>query len=323
MNDVHKTFIFVIFSPINLLALYVVATCPRGLTLYHGLCLTLPNQTMLMSWPNALGTCQDLGGTLLTIDNAQKQKNIEEFIADHYNVSRIDMDLQPVYEYHFMDGLDKFIRNEKYIQFDFKGCNDAYVILSEHRNSSFRSYEVLFGGWKNTLSVIRKCRQCAPMTTTSHSPLSCTEFKPFWISWENGTIRAGEGREVGASTFMEWSDSTSHPVNFFGISSWRTAQTSWRFLKDPYNSTFWLAGSDLGHHAQWEWFPKEDFVGFTNWLPGLEESQKRSPSRHCMQMSLHNDFKWAADNCMQNRNFICEISKHESSTKAPFGRGVG
>lgn len=92
---------------------------------------------------------------------------------------------------------------------------------------------------------------------------------------------------------------------------------------DPYNSSFWLAGSDLGHHAQWEWFPKEDFVGFTNWLPGLEESQKRSPSRHCMQMSLHNDFKWAADNCMQNRNFICEISKHESSTKAPFGRGVG
>lgn len=64
-------------------------------------------------------------------------------------------------------------------------------------------------------------------------------------------------------------------------------------------------------------------MGFTNWLPGLEESQKRSPSRHCMQLSLHNDFKWAADNCMQNRNFICEISKHESSTKAPFGRGVG
>lgn len=156
-------------------------------------------------------------------------------------VSRIDLHLPPVYEYHFMDGLDKFIRNEKYIQFDFKGCNDAYVILSEHRNSSVRSYEVLFGGWKNTLSVIRKCRQCAPMTTTSHSPLSCTEFKPFWISWENGTIRAGEGREVGASTFMEWSDSTSHPVNFFGISSWRTAQTSWRFLKGIcYKDQLWL-----------------------------------------------------------------------------------
>lgn len=98
---------------------------------------------------------------------------------------------------------------------------------------------------------------------------------------------------------------------------------SFIFLVDPYNSTFWLAGSDLRHHAQWEWLPEEDFVGFTNWLPNLEESQKRSQSRHCMQMSFQNDFKWAADNCMQNRNFICEISKHESSTKAPFGRGVG
>lgn len=81
---------------------------------------------------------------------------------------------------------------------------------------------------------------------------------------------------------------------------------------DLYNSTFWLAGSDLRHHGQWEWFPEEDFVVFENWLPDQEDS----PTRHCMQMSLYNNFKWFADNCMQNRKFICE---HLSTSKSPFG----
>lgn len=84
---------------------------------------------------------------------------------------------------------------------------------------------------------------------------------------------------------------------------------------DPYNSTFWLAGSDLRHHGQWEWFPEEDFVVFKNWLPDQEDS----PTRHCMQMSLYNNFKWFADNCMQNRKFICE---HLSTSKSPFGWGM-
>lgn len=273
----------------------------------------------MLSWPSALGTCQDLGGTLIIIDNIQKQKSVEDFITDHHNASRIAIELPPVYEYHYMDELQNFIRHEKYIQFEFKGCNDAYLILSEQRNSSIQSYEVLIGGWRNGLSVIRKCRQCNSITNASHSPLSCTEYRPFWVSWRNGTIRAGEGREVGKSTFMEWSDRTPHPVNFLGISSWKTAKTSWKFFKDPYNNTFWLAGTDLGHRGQWEWFPEEDIVGFTNWLPDLDESQKSSPSRHCMQMSLHNDFKWAADNCMQNRNFICENRQYISSSKTPFG----
>lgn len=145
--------------------------------------------------------------------------------------SKIVLDLPPVYQYHYIDELSTFIRHEKYIQIDIKGCHDAHFILSEHRNDSFSSYEIVVGGWGNTQSVIRECKQCVSMATASHSPLSCTEFRPFWVSWGNGTIRAGEGREVGAGTFMEWSDPTSHPVNFLGISSWSGTITSWRYFK--------------------------------------------------------------------------------------------
>lgn len=141
------------------------------------------------------------------------------------------MDLPSEYQYHYLDDYSTFIREEKHITFEFMGCNDAYLILSENRDDSVKSYEVLFGGWQNTLSVIRTCRQCQSLATASHSPLSCHTYRPFWVSWVNGTVRAGEGKNVGINTFMEWTDPTPHPVNFLGISSWKTAPTQWKFNK--------------------------------------------------------------------------------------------
>lgn len=145
--------------------------------------------------------------------------------------------LPPVSQYHYIDELSTFIRHAKYIQFDVKGCNDACFILSEHRNDSSHSYEIVVGGWENSKSVIRKCKGCASMATASHRPMSCTEFRPFWASWENGIIRVGEGLEVGAGTFIEWSDETSLPVNFLGISSFNTP-TSWRYFKGTCTHVF-------------------------------------------------------------------------------------
>lgn len=145
--------------------------------------------------------------------------------------------LPPVSQYHYIDELSTFIRHAKYIQFDVKGCNDACFILSEHRNDSSHSYEIVVGGWENSKSVIRKCKGCESMATASHRPMSCTEFRPFWASWENGIIRVGEGLEVGAGTFIEWSDETSHPVNFLGISSFNTP-TSWRYFKGTCTHVF-------------------------------------------------------------------------------------
>lgn len=106
-------------------------------------------------------------------------------------------------------------------------------------------------------------------------------------------------------------------LNFFSAESlFKLSKDIFFTPSDPYNSNFWLAGSDLRHNGQWEWFPEEDFVVFENWLPDQEESQQHSATRHCMQMSLYNNFKWVADNCMQNRKFICE---HLSTSKSPFG----
>ena len=149
----------------------------------------------------------------------------------YVTASSLSIDLPPVYKYQYVDDLNTFIRQEKYIQFKVKGCNDAHLILSENRNDSFQSYEIVIGGWGDTTSVIRSCRQCQHRAVKYHTPISCTEYKPFWVSWRNGTIRVGEGQEVGTGVFMEWTDPNPHPVKFIGFSSWSDHPTQWMFQK--------------------------------------------------------------------------------------------
>ncbi|XP_061194695.1 uncharacterized protein LOC133202836 [Saccostrea echinata] len=290
--------------------------CPEEFLLYQNICLTLPHRESL-DWPNAVGKCQDIGGTLPKIHNAGKQEILETFISNHYNASVENIDLPIEYKYHYLDDFSTFIRQEKHITFDVMGCNDAHLILSKIRNDTVSSYEIVFGGWSNTQSVIRTHKQGKAMSSALHSPLSCNTSRPFWVSWENGKIKAGEGKVVSNGTFMEWTDPKPHPVNFIGISSWTTAETHWKFNKAPYNSTFWLSGTDLDHSREWVWFPEKGFIDYTNWLP--EEPNYSSSHRHCIQMSLDSDFRWATDNCMLKRNFICELDTNSISKTTLFG----
>ncbi|XP_062607741.1 uncharacterized protein LOC134269556 [Saccostrea cucullata] len=197
------------------------------------------------------------------------------------------------------------------------GCNDAHLILSKNRNDTVDSYELVLGGWGDTQSAIRTRKQGSTMANAFHSPLSCNAFNPFWVSWDNGIIMAGEGQVVGNGTFMKWTDPKPHSVNFIGISSWDTAETHWKFNKDPYHATFWLSGTDLEHSREWVWFPEKGFIDYTNWLP--EEPRYSTPHQHCIHMSLDSNFRWGTDNCMLGRNFICELDTSSESTNILFG----
>ncbi|XP_062616866.1 C3 and PZP-like alpha-2-macroglobulin domain-containing protein 8, partial [Saccostrea cucullata] len=223
--------------------------------------------------------------------------------------SNENINLPPKYRYHYLDDyltFHSFIIKEKRIKFEVMGCNDAHLILSESRTDSVNAYEIVIGGWKNNQSVIRIDKQGQAMANASHSPLSCNTFKPFWVSWENGTIETGEGKEIGNGKFMKWTDPKPHTVNFIGISSWHTAEAHWKFNKDPYNATFWLGGTDLEHSRH-----------YTNWLP--DEPKYPITDGHCIHLSLDRDFRWATDNCTLKRNFICELDTSLVSTNADSG----
>jgi hypothetical protein len=50
-------------------------------------------------------------------------------------------------------------------------------------------------------------------------PVSCTEYKSFWISWANNIIKVGKGNVVGMETFLTWNDQNPHPVNYVAFAT--------------------------------------------------------------------------------------------------------
>ena len=80
------------------------------------------------------------------------------------------------------------------------------------------------------MSVIRKAQQGTNLNTTKHSPLSCNEYRPFWISWGGGVIRCGTGLTVGENTYMIYDDPNPTEVNKVAISTGFGATGNWQFL---------------------------------------------------------------------------------------------
>ena len=91
-------------------------------------------------------------------------------------------------------------------------------------------YEVVIGGWSNTKSVIRRAKQSQQKVEASTpSIVSPTEFRGFWITYNNGVIKVGkEGQEA----FMEWIDPNPLPVNNMGYSTGWGSNGEFKFCVD-------------------------------------------------------------------------------------------
>ncbi|KAJ8041524.1 C3 and PZP-like alpha-2-macroglobulin domain-containing protein 8 [Holothuria leucospilota] len=105
-----------------------------------------------------------------------------------------------------------------HIQFEAKANNDVHIALSPSENSS-DLYEIVIGGWKNTKSVIRRCKQCINLVSElTNRYLSANEFRWFWITFEsNGAITVGRNNE--STPFMKWTDPDPLEVQYLGYST--------------------------------------------------------------------------------------------------------
>ena len=74
------------------------------------------------------------------------------------------------------------------IMFTVMACNDAHIALSTiPGNFDTMTMEFVIGGWYNTRSAIRQCKQCASeVEVETQNILSCTEHRAFWIRWKDG-----------------------------------------------------------------------------------------------------------------------------------------
>ena len=63
----------------------------------------------------------------------------------------------------------------------------------------------------------------------NHEPLHCTNMEEFWLSWSNGTVQLGRGRQLGEDTFITLNDSVHTSKNYLAVSTGFGASGYWIF----------------------------------------------------------------------------------------------
>lgn len=93
-------------------------------------------------------------------------------------------------------------------------------------DTDFSFFQVFFGGWENTKSVIRKNKE-KPDVVEVATPqiLNAYQYKGFWIRWDNGWITAGvQGDE---NPLMRHHDPYLFHIQYFGVCTGWGASGHW------------------------------------------------------------------------------------------------
>ncbi|XP_014366080.2 uncharacterized protein LOC106716925 isoform X1 [Papilio machaon] len=128
------------------------------------------------------------------------------------------------------------------LEFEYRGPHNCHVCLSPGPGEMDPMYEFILGGWENTQSVIRHCRQ-KPDKVTVPTPglMNPNEFRKFLIEWRCGRLIVRDGSN--GAVIMEWVDPTPFPVTHFGVRSGYGAHGSWRIRH------FYSGGASLAPSA--------------------------------------------------------------------------
>ena len=89
--------------------------------------------------------------------------------------------------------------------FEVKACSYVHIALSATPgNTTNFVYLIVIGLDYNANSMITVVGDEVLESQTVYTPsiVSCTQFLPFWVSWNNGKIEVGKGEVVGDYAFM-------------------------------------------------------------------------------------------------------------------------
>ncbi|XP_013188721.2 uncharacterized protein LOC106133515 isoform X1 [Amyelois transitella] len=113
------------------------------------------------------------------------------------------------------------------LEFEYRGPHNCHVFLGSAPGEVNPMYEVILGGWENTQSVIRNCRQ-KPDKVTLPTPgiMNPNEFKKFLIEWKCGRLLVRQGSD--GAVLMEWVDPNPFPITHFGVRTGYGARGNWR-----------------------------------------------------------------------------------------------
>ena len=105
------------------------------------------------------------------------------------------------------------------------------------------AYEVIIGGWVNTVSAIKNAtltvkdnRYTQYLKHSTPKILHCNQFRRFWVSWDNNTVRAGKGQPF-EDVFMSWTVPDPHDINAVALNGYQVA-ADWIVERKSGNLTF-------------------------------------------------------------------------------------
>ncbi|CAK1544511.1 unnamed protein product [Leptosia nina] len=115
------------------------------------------------------------------------------------------------------------------LEFDFRGPHNCHVCLTSAPAEVDPIYEIILGGWENSQSVIRYCRQ-KPEKVTVPTPglMNANDFRKYIVEWRCGRISVRDGKT--GQVVMDWVDPSPFPITHFGVRTGWGARGNWRIV---------------------------------------------------------------------------------------------
>ncbi|XP_062614981.1 uncharacterized protein LOC134276726 [Saccostrea cucullata] len=119
-----------------------------------------------------------------------------------------------------------------FFTFEVKAIHNAHFALMSADDDNEPLYEIVLGGWENSISCIRLKKQGICYGTELDQVLQESSFKTFWVYWLNGNITVGLGNTHDGNIFMNYFHSTPYPVKYFAVMTGFGSTGHWKFKND-------------------------------------------------------------------------------------------